>query len=181
MPDQLRKARFLENVQIVKPSRTNDKMSYPSVPRIINCDALLIIGLKQRYSDDTSAKMPSQWQAFHPYIGNIENQQDNVAFGVVCNSDDHGNADYLTGVAVSRYPDTMLGLDSLHLSPQTYAVFAHVGHVSDIKCTWKTIFGAWLPECGMQLVDAPQLERYGPGFDKDTGMGDIEIWIPVRP
>ncbi len=24
------------------------------------------------------------------------------------------------------------------------------------------------------------LERYGPGFDRCTGRGDIEVWIPVK-
>ncbi len=99
---------------------------------------------------------------------------------MLCNSDDHGNVEYMTGLAVSRYPDTMHGFDSLRLSPQTYAVFTHVGHVFDIRRTWKIIFGKWLPASGMQLVDAPQLERYDARFDRDAGTGDIEIWIPVR-
>lgn len=150
-----------------------------SEPRIVNGDAMVIVGLKKRYDDSTSAEMPSQWQAFQPHIGNIDNQKGNVAFGVLCNSDDEGNIDYITGVEVSQYPDATKELDGLRVPPQTYAVFKHDGHVAEIGRTWKAIFGNWLPDADHKLVDAPQLERYGEGFDTESGMGDIEIWIPV--
>lgn len=148
-------------------------------PRFVDSETLLVVGLKNRYSDDTSAQMPAQWQAFGPHIGNIEYQRGMVAFGVLCNSDDEGNIDYVTGVEVSQFPDTAKKFDGIRIPSQTYAVFQHDGHVSEIRRTWKSIFAQWLPEASCKLVDAPQMERYGEGFDPQTGSGDIEIWIPV--
>lgn len=71
-------------------------------------------------------------------------------------------------------------LDVLRIPPQTYAVFIHDGHVSDIRRTWKAIFGTWSQNTKYKLVDAPQFERYGENFDPETGNNDIEIWIPVH-
>lgn len=148
-------------------------------PRMVDSDALMIVGLKKRYSDETSAQIPAQWQAFQPHIGTIDTRKGAVAFGVMCNSDDEGHIDYLTGLEVEQHVEATRELDSLRLPPRTYAVFQHDGHVSDIRRTWSAIFEEWFPKADCKLVDAPQLERYGEGFDPQTGMGDIEIWIPV--
>lgn len=178
-PDQLRQRRTLAKINLVEPLTMDQTTTNLPEPRLIDSGALLIVGLKNRYSEATTAQIPAQWQAFQPHIGNIDNQTGHVAFGVLCNSDDKGNVDYLTGVEVRHFPADLNGLDSLRLSAQTYAVFRHDGHVSEIRPTWKTIFAQWLPDAPYRLVDAPQLERYGAGFDPQTGVGDIEVWIPV--
>jgi AraC family transcriptional regulator len=43
----------------------------------------------------------------------------------------------------------------------------------------------WLPRSGHEVahvvVDAPDFfERYGEDFDPKTGMGGIEVWIPIK-
>lgn len=179
-PNQLRKSRSIHRVKTVEPLRMDEKLTNLPEPAFVDSDAILIVGIRRRYSDTTSANMPAQWQAFQPYIGSIDNQKGAVAFGVLFNSDDDGNIDYVTGVEVSQYSNVAKELDGLRIPPQTYAVFRHDGHVSEIRRTWKTIFGKWLSETHWQPVDAPQLERYGEGFDPRTGNGDIEIWIPVH-
>ena len=178
-PEAVRKSRSLENIKLVEPPKMTETYSAITEPRLTKHDAILIVGLKKRYNDATSAGMPTQWQAFQPHIGHIDNQKGNVAFGVLCNSDDDGNIDYVTGVEVGEYSNIAKELDGMRIPAQTYAVFQHDGHVSEIRRTWKTIFGKWLVESERKLVDAPQLERYGEGFDPRTGTGDVEIWIPV--
>lgn len=182
-PDQFRRTPTLENLKLVEPIKmdVSKKDTSPdlSKPRIVEGDAMVIVGLKKRYDDETSTQMPSQWQAFQAHIGNIDNQKGNVAFGVLCNSDDDGNIDYITGVEVSQYPEATEELDGLRIPAQIYAVFQHEGHVAEIGRTWKAIFADWLPQADYRPVDAPQVERYGEGFDTKTGIGDIEIWIPV--
>ncbi len=178
-PNQLRKTRTLETIQLVEALKMNDKLTNLPEARFVDCDAMLIVGLKKRYSDTTRMQMPAQWQVFQPHIGNIDFQKGNVAFGVLYNSDDEGDIDYLTGVEVSNIADTPKVLDCLRVPPQTYAVFQHNGHVSEIRRTWKTIFGKWLSEANYKPTDAPQMERYGENFDPRSGEGDIEIWIPI--
>ena len=33
---------------------------------------------------------------------------------------------------------------------------------------------------GCEALDAPDFERYGEEFDARTGMGGVEIWLPVK-
>jgi AraC family transcriptional regulator len=42
----------------------------------------------------------------------------------------------------------------------------------------------WLPTSGHERAKAQGppdfFERYGEGFDPQTGYGDIEVWVPVK-
>jgi AraC family transcriptional regulator len=67
------------------------------------------------------------------------------------------------------------------IAAQKYAVFSHREHISTIRSTLNTIWNKWLPESGLEVVDAPDFERYGEGFDTRTGVGGLEIWIPIKP
>ena len=180
-PDQLRKARTLETLDLVEPIKMKEEpYSELSDPTFVTGEPLLIVGLKHRYNDQTSAAIPSQWQEFAPHIGHMPHQKGDVAFGVCCNSDDEGNMDYIAGAEVTVMDDLPADLDGIRITPQTYAVFEHSGHISDIRRTWASIFATWLPASGKEIVDAPQFERYDDRFDPLTGNGVVEIWIPVQ-
>jgi AraC family transcriptional regulator len=71
-------------------------------------------------------------------------------------------------------------LSRVRIAAQRYAVFTHAEHISTIRRTIKTIWNKWLPESDHQLADAPNFERYGEAFDPRTGLGGLEIWIPIR-
>ena len=71
-------------------------------------------------------------------------------------------------------------LTRLRVAAQRYAVFTHRQHISEIRRTWYTIWNKWLPESGIEALDAPDFERYGEEFDGRTGLGGLEIWIPVK-
>lgn len=180
-PDQLRKARSLETLNLVEPIKMKEEpFSELPNPKFVTGEPLLIVGLKRRYNDQSSAAIPSQWQEFTRHVGYVPHQKGHVAFGVCCNSDDEGNMDYIAGTEVTVMDDLPSDLDGIRIAQQTYAVFEHSGHISDIRRTWATIFATWLPASGKQIVDAPQFERYDDQFDPHTGNGVVEIWIPVQ-
>ena len=141
---------------------------------------LLIAGIAQRYTCETSAGIPSQWQRFVPHIGSIPGQIGKTAFGVRCNCDEDGNFDYLCGVEVPDFSTLAPGLSRVRIPAQKYAVFSHQEHVSTIRSTWTTIWTTWLPASGHELVDAPDFERYGEEFDPRTGTGGLELWVPIK-
>ena len=60
-----------------------------------------------------------------------------------------------------------------------YLVFPHRGHISGIPATWRAIMENWLPGSGSRMADAPNFERYAEDFDGNTGLGGVEIWIPI--
>ena len=149
-------------------------------PRLVRRDALLIFGLGQRCPCVGNPAIPSQWNSFLPHLGQIDGQIGNVAYGVIYNSDDSGSYDYICGVEVREFPARPHELTRLRIPPQTYAVFEHRDHVSAIASTWKAIWEHGLADAGCQSSDGPAFERYDEQFDGRTGLGGLELWIPVK-
>ena len=49
-----------------------------------------------------------------------------------------------------------------------------------LRRTHYTIWNKWLPDSDKLTADAPNFERYGKQFDPLTGLGPIELWVPVE-
>jgi AraC family transcriptional regulator len=180
-PEAVRAQGHLRNLQLVMPIRLENTMSKQlSSPRIEDHGAILIAGLSERYSESTRAGIPAQWQRFVPHLGHVPSQVGNDDYGVCYNTDDEGNMDYLCGVEVKDFSAVPPEFARLRIAPQRYAVFHHRDHISSIGDTFRAIFSQYLPESEYEIVDAPLLERYTPSFDGRTGMGGVEIWVPVK-
>ncbi|HWW82162.1 MAG TPA: AraC family transcriptional regulator [Vicinamibacterales bacterium] len=180
-PEAVRTQGHLSGVKLLEPIKMEETIKSCIPPmRFQNGKLLLIAGLVQRYTCETSGGIPSQWQRFQPHIGQIPGQLGPTAFGVRWNSDEHGAFDYLCGVEVTDFSRLPPDLTHVRIAAQKYAVFSHYEHVSTIRSTWTTIWNKWLPESGHELVDAPDFERYGAEFDPRTGTGGFEIWVPIK-
>ena len=178
-PDQLRAQASLTELKLQEPIRM-DQATITSLasPRVVESGALLIFGLSERWK--SNAAIPEQWSRFLPHFGHIPGQVGNVAYGVICNSDDSGHYDYVCGVEVTEFPAHPPEFVRMRIPPQTYAVFEHRDHVSTIAATWKAIWEQALASSGHQAADGPAFERYGEEFDSRTGLGGVGIWVPVK-
>jgi AraC family transcriptional regulator len=180
-PEILRARGNLNGIELMEPIKMDETLlTNLEPPRVENLKTLLIAGLSERYDSKTSAGIPAQWQRFTPYLGHIPGQIGGTAYGVLCNSDDAGNTDYISGVEVSDFSRVPSELSHLRIPEQRYAVFAHRDHISTIRQTWYTIWNKGLPESGHQPAEGPEFERYGEEFDPRTGTGGFEIWIPIK-
>jgi len=180
-PEAVRGQGHLDNIEVLGPVKMEEALRTTICPvRFENGKVLLVAGIAHRYTCETSAGIPSQWQRFLPYLGNIPGQLGKTAFGVRYNSDDEGNFDYLCGVEVSDFSRLSSELAHIRIAAQRYAVFSHCDHISTIRSTWNTIWNKWLPESGHEVVDAPDFERYGIEFDSRTGTGGLEVWVPIK-
>ena len=180
-PEQVRARGHLDNLELVEPIKMDETlMTNLEPPRFETAKALLIAGLGQRYSCDSSKAIPGQWQRFQPHLNHIPGQIGRTAFGVCCNSDDDGNFDYVCGVEVADFSGLPAEFTRVRLPAQRYAVFRHRDHISAIRRTVHTIWSKWLPESKYEAVDAPNFERYGEEFDPRSGNGGLEIWIPIK-
>lgn len=73
------------------------------------------------------------------------------------------------------------GFSTLKLPRQRYAIFVHRGHISGIANTAHHIFTTWFPQSGYRHGELPDLmERYDERFDPHSGMGAVEIWVPLK-
>jgi AraC family transcriptional regulator len=141
---------------------------------------LVIAGLNQRYTTETRRGIPQQWERFVPRAGGVPGLKGMNFFGVCWNTKPDCSFDYLTGVEVNSDANLPADLSSVRLPGSKYAVFAHTGHVSTLPATLDTIWTKWAPEVSVPLAHAPCFERYTSEFNPTTGMGGMEIWIPLE-
>jgi len=180
-PEALRARGNLEGIELMEATKMDETLlATLEPPRFENFKTLLIAGLSERYTAETCANIPAQWQRFAPHLGHIPGQVGRTAYGVICNTDDAGNTEYISGVEVSDFSRLPAEFSRLRIPEQRYAVFAHRDHIAAIRRTWFTIWNKWLPESGHQVAEAPEFERYGEEFDPRTGTGGLEIWIPIK-
>jgi AraC family transcriptional regulator len=180
-PEAVREEGHLHGIKPLEPMKMEETVRTSAPPvRFENGRVLLLAGIVQRYTCETSAGIPLQWQRFMPHIGNVPGQIGRTAFGVRWNGDEEGNFDYLCGIEVSGFSRLPAELAHVRIPAQKYAVFSHREHISTIRSTWVTIWNTWLPDSGHELADAPDFERYGQEFDPRTGTGGFEIWVPIK-
>jgi AraC family transcriptional regulator len=149
-------------------------------PRIEDAKPLLIAGLREPIQ--SVAKIPEIWQRAMAY--KFPHQVGRAGYGLCfdCMSD---NFEYLAGVEVSDFSGLPTELSRTSIPAQKYAVFSHQEHVSQLSRTIEKIMSEWLPNSGYQLARATRefpdfFERYSEEFNPRTGVGGIEVWIPVR-
>lgn len=180
-PESVRDDRSVNHLELVEAIKMNEELlANLQLPRFENGRTLLIAGLSERYNDETSANIPAQWQKFQPHFGHVPGQIGRVAYGVLCNSDDAGNTEYITGVEVADFGRVPKEYSRVRIPERRYAVFTHREHISTIRRVWSTMFNKWLPESGCRIAESPEFERYGEAFDPVTGAGGFEIWIPLE-
>jgi AraC family transcriptional regulator len=181
-PDSVRAQRHLATVALVEPIAMNDSLIVElDPPRFEDRRTLLIAGLGERYSFETSQGIPQLWQRFQPYIGNIPRQNGRTAYGVCCNGDGAGNFEYIAGVEVANFDDLPAEFSRVRIPAHRYAVFTHRDHISRMRATVYTIWNQWLPNSGYRHADAPDFELYDERFDPRTGTGAVEVWLPIEP
>src|SRR3984893_15283616 len=105
-PEAVRAATRLDNLSLQEPI-TMDSTVIDTLqpPRFATSKPLLVAGLGERYSCESAAGIPGQWQRFHHSVANIPRRNGRVAYSVCCNGDDSGNFDYIAGVEVSDFSD----------------------------------------------------------------------------
>jgi AraC family transcriptional regulator len=179
-PEALRAKGLPPNIQLVEPIRMDKTLlTELDPPRFLEGEELLIVGLAARYTFETNQGIPAQWQRFAPHIGHIPKQRGPETYGLCANGDNSGSFEYIAGVRVSEFSDLPEGLSGTRVPKRRYAVFTHKGHVSQLRRTHYTIWNKWHRESGSHVADAPNFERYGKDFNPMTGLGPIEVWMPV--
>jgi AraC family transcriptional regulator len=180
-PEAVRASTRLDNLRLQEPIvMDSTALDHLPAPRFEICKPLLVAGLGERYTWESGAAIPGQWQRFQQSVANFPGRIGPVAYGVCCNADDAGNFDYIAGVEVPDFSGLPREFNRVRIPEQKYAVFAHRDHVSTIRRTINTIWNQWLPASGLKAADAPSFERYDQNFDPLTGNGGLEIWVPVR-
>ena len=180
-PEAVRKTGNVENLAMITAMNLSEKGNVmPAAPHFVSGDAMLVVGLSERYSFGATQGIPGQWQRFMQHYADIPDKLQPIPLGISANMDDDGNFEYMAAVEVSKVSDLPEGLQQWRIPAQHYAVFRHDAHASTIGQTYSSIFNAWLPAHGCRAADGPTIERHLESFDPRTGLGGVDIWIPLE-
>jgi predicted transcriptional regulator YdeE len=152
-----------------------------NMPTFQDASKLLIAGLSRHYTSETRIGIPQQWHDFVECASTISSFKDTTYYGVCWNSTPDCSFDYLTGAEISAGATLPTEFMTLPIDARRYAVFRHTGHVSAIPKMIDAIWTKWVPDCGLKIArEAPCFERYTSEFNPQTGLGGMEIWIPLE-
>lgn len=178
-PERLRARADLAGLSLMEPNRMDKSPQTPlAQPRLVEHGPMLLAGLKARYARDGLAGIPAQWQRFNAISDDIPARKGPATYGV-CLNDDGAGFDYVAAVEVADFAAIGDDLARIRLARRTYAVFAHGGHITEMRGVFDAIWNGWFPKSGRAVAEAPLFERYGPAFDPATGDGGFEIWVPL--
>lgn len=143
---------------------------------------MTLAGLRKPYTFDTIGEIPGLWHEFGPKMHEVPNAVDGTtAYGVSIMNGNENGFDYMAAVEVQTGAAGSGEFEILEVPAQRYAVFPHEGHVSQLCVTIDKAFKGWIPDSGLQPTLNPLvLEHYGPGFNPQTGTGDLEVWLPIK-
>jgi AraC family transcriptional regulator len=149
-------------------------------PRFERGKEIVVAGLNESYTFENRVKIPVQWERFAPKIGKVPGQMGQVSYGVCWNVSPGRGFEYLSGVEVKDAKSLPAEFATVRLPAREYAVFTHQDNVSAIGNTIDKIWNEWVPQAGLKVASAPCFERYTEEFNPKTGMGGMEIWIPLE-
>jgi AraC family transcriptional regulator len=180
-PEEVRRNATTDGLPVVKPVKVGESARTAiAASRIVPLGAMKFVGLCEHVPFTQLQNIASQWQRFMPHYGDIADKAHPIPAGVSANLDEEGNFDYICAVEVKRFGSVPKGLIELTVPARTYAVFAHDGHISEIGRTFHAIWNDWVPDGGRAIADSASIERHRETFDTRTGMGGVDIYIPVK-
>jgi AraC family transcriptional regulator len=180
-PEAVRRRRTTRKLNMIKPANISDAAATGSAieHRVEKLGTFAVTGLARTQHLSKTEAIPAQWQDFMRMYESIEHKAEPIPLSVTTDLDAEGNFTYLTGIHVTKARDVPAGLVTQTVPEQTYAVFTHNSHVSEIGKTYAAIWDRWVPANGVVVSDGPWLEKHLPTFNPRTGLGGIEIWIPI--
>ena len=183
-PEQLRAQGSTDGIAMVEAIRY-DATPFVDLPppSVTERSTLLLAGLSERHPFNKPEEVPAHWQRFNPFIGAIPNARDEAAYGVLSEARFGGEGfQYTAAVEITRLGELPPELKTLRLPAGRFAQFRYRGHVSKMRAMVNTIFNRDLDALGMEPAQFPNfVEYYGPEFDPESGFGQQEIWVPLKP
>ena len=180
-PECVRDRRTHANLELTEPMIMDASTELTLVePKIEKRKALLLVGLIHTFAMKDIGGIPSLWEKFNVWHGQIPHTIGKAAYGASLAYTEEDGCKYMCAVAVSDVSDVPRELSSYTIPAAAYAVFQQPGHITLIRPTIGTIWTKWLPQSRYEAEEAPLIEYYPPEFDPVTGGGGFEIWVPVK-
>ena len=180
-PEEVRNAGSTERLALVAPLRLTNGRARTPIPTVRELGRLRLVGLSAPCSYESAIGIPAQWQAFMcDHYADIADKAPGIPIGVCRAPDEDGCFEYMCATEVLSAAPPRKPLAYLETEPRTYAVFEHRDHISTIYDTYTAIWNEALPAAGLNAANGPVLEFHNEAFDPGTGLGGLQIWIPLE-
>ena len=154
-------------------------------PKFVTRGPEVAVGMGGSFTQGDTEKISALWHRFVQQMAEIKNSKP-YSLGVCMSS--HPDVPkaagdtfvYVAALPVNEASEVPPGMVVCHIPQAKYALFTHKGAISDIRHTVEYIWGTWIPESGCQLLDAPDFELYDERFDPQTGIGEVDIYVPIK-
>jgi AraC family transcriptional regulator len=154
-------------------------------PRVEKRGPLLVTGIRETLNENFAVEIPKLWQSYMQLRSQIANSFGSTNYGL-CTQEtaDSKEIYYMACCEVTEFASRPQQMSQAIIPSQTYAVFKHDLPVWQLNQTVCAIFDKWLPASGYQLVTHTthpihHIEKYSEEFNPETGMGGMEVWVPV--
>ncbi|WP_236973900.1 GyrI-like domain-containing protein [Membranihabitans maritimus] len=146
-----------------------------------NIGPLLMAGFSKKYAFGSSLNTEDLCFGSMPLSNQIPGKINNFVYRLTFDTDPWIKMECFCGVEVQSLERLPAPLTYKLLNRNNYAVFYHIGHISTMRRTFDLIKNQWFPESYPSLIGSVNyfFERYGEGYNKEKGIGDIEIWVPL--
>ena len=181
LPNSIRRAKSTETLVFMEKITMDQNLIVDlDLPKITKLGAFTVKGVGVNTSVDDTSNIPVLWQELNQHLSPEEWAKVPATFGVCVDFDEAGKFRYVAGFDPFGPIEAPDSFESTTVPANTYAVFTHRGHISDIGKSTYTLWNKTLPESGHTAISAPSFERYDQQFNAVTGFGDVEIWVPIE-
>lgn len=146
------------------------------LPRLIVKPAFTVIGLSLA-GDRLIGHVDALWDRLSSRYPELPHADPDVGFGVHTWQD--AQHQYLAGLALRRPGPVPLGMASLDLKANLYAVFPHLGRMDALDGTLAAIFHDWLPDSGYRRAGDYYFEYFDDRFNPGSSNSLLFIYLPV--
>lgn len=180
-PEQIRVRGTTDGLPMTRPLQLGARRGRVPTPRTKELGRRRFVGLPAPCSYGEAINIPAQWQRFmSEHYDAIPDKVEQMPVGLCETPDDEGSFRYVCTAEVKAFGTRSPALSYVETEPRSYAVFEHNDHVSTIFDTYAAIWNDALPDMARWVAVGPVLEFHNDGFDPDSGLGGITIWIPLE-
>lgn len=160
-------------------------------PRLEPFGPLVLAGIQRshrvgRDRKEISRDISAQWYDFVAKADVIPALPPRLGYGIGLHMPEGAEAfEYFCGLVVEGLIYVPADFVALAIPRVTVAVFEHHEHVSLLHSTTELIFASILPMAEIEPADedtcpAEFIQRYTEHFDPATGLGGVEVLVPVK-
>lgn len=180
-PEEVRRRGNLVGLDITEPLKLGSSQVRSPLPRTTRLERLHLVGLSAPCSYRESINIPAQWQRFMTdYYFDIPRRVERMPIGMCAAPDEEGSFRYVCAAEVEAFEERDPNLVYTVIEAGPYAVFEHNDHVSGILDTYSAVWNEALPKLARRVANGPVLEFHNSAFDPGTGLGGVQIWIPLE-